>query len=140
MLRQTSSFFLLVLALLACTVTAFFHIAAPVTPGHVLFATKAETSLKKTELLDQVVKKTGVTKVMADKVLSAVTDSIAESLADGKKVSLVGFGSFGTSVRSARTARNPRTGEPIQVPETTVATFAPSKVLKDKVNHRTPEK
>lgn len=49
-------------------------------------------------------------------------------------VSLVGFGSFGTSVRSARTARNPRTGEPIQVPETTVATFAPSKVLKDKVN------
>lgn len=42
-------------------------------------------SLKKTELLDQVVKKTGVTKVMADKVLSAVTDSIAESLADGKK-------------------------------------------------------
>jgi DNA-binding protein HU-beta len=48
-------------------------------------------------------------------------------------VSLVGFGSFGTSVRSARMARNPRTGEPIQVPETTVATFAPSKVLKDKV-------
>ena len=41
--------------------------------------------MKKTELLDQVVKKTGVTKVMADKVLSAVTDSIAESLADGKK-------------------------------------------------------
>lgn len=46
----------------------------------------------------------------------------------------MGFGSFGTSVRSARTARNPRTGEPIQVPETTVATFAPSKVLKDKVS------
>lgn len=123
------------------------------------------------------VKKAGVTKVMADKVISALTDSIAESLADGKKgaccagavccwrvcaraavasaevidpspvpaytphatpVSLVGFGSFATSVRSARTARNPRTGEPIQVPETTVATFAPSKALKDKVNHRTP--
>eukprot|EP00624_Nannochloropsis_granulata_P001060 evm.model.NODE_1479_length_7697_cov_17.574900.1 len=85
MLRQSSSFFLLVLALLACTVAAFVRIAAPVAPRHVLFATKAETSLKKTELLDQVVKKTGVTKVMADKVLSAVTDSIAESLADGKK-------------------------------------------------------
>lgn len=53
-------------------------------------------------------------------------------------MSLVGFGSFGTSVRSARTARNPRTGEPIQVPETTVATFAPSKVLKDKVNDDSP--
>jgi len=43
MLRQSSSFFLLVLALLACTATAFFHIAAPVAPRHVLFATKAET-------------------------------------------------------------------------------------------------
>ncbi|TFJ85990.1 hypothetical protein NSK_002810 [Nannochloropsis salina CCMP1776] len=101
-----------------------------------MMATKAETSLKKTELLDQVVQKSGVTKAVADKVLAAVTDSIAESMADGKKVSLVGFGSFGTSVRSARMARNPRTGEPIQVPETTVATFAPSKVLKDKINHR----
>ena len=43
MLRQSSSFFLLVLALLACTATAFFHIAAPAAPRHVLFATKAET-------------------------------------------------------------------------------------------------
>lgn len=43
MLRQSSSFFLLVLALLACTVAAFVRIAAPVAPRHVLFATKAET-------------------------------------------------------------------------------------------------
>lgn len=43
MLRLSSSFFLLVLALLACTATAFFHVAAPVAPRHVLFATKAET-------------------------------------------------------------------------------------------------
>lgn len=43
MLRQSSSFFLLVLALLVCTATAFFHVAAPVAPHHVLFATKAET-------------------------------------------------------------------------------------------------
>lgn len=59
------------------------------TPGvqssHYIHLYRIKQSLKKTELLDQVVKKTGVTKVMADKVLSAVTDSIAESLADGKK-------------------------------------------------------
>jgi hypothetical protein len=58
---------------------------AGVESSHYIHLYRIKQSLKKTELLDQVVKKTGVTKVMADKVLSAVTDSIAESLADGKK-------------------------------------------------------
>lgn len=51
-------------------------------------------------------------------------------------MNLAGIGTFSPSVRAARTGRNPRTGEPLELPETTVVSFAPSKTLKDKLNNR----
>ncbi len=65
-----------------------------------------------------------------DAVLKAFEGAIARSLAQGGEVRIAGFGTFKTSQRSARTSRNPRTGEPVDVPARTAARFIPGKGLK----------
>ena len=67
--------------------------------------------MNKAELTAAIVKKTGFTKKDAEKALGTVTEVIAEALAAGEKVQVVGFGSFEVVNRAARVARNPRTGE-----------------------------
>lgn len=65
-----------------------------------------------------------------DAVLKAFEGAIARSLSHGGEVRIAGFGTFKTSQRSARTSRNPRTGEPVEVPARTAARFIPGKGLK----------
>lgn len=65
-----------------------------------------------------------------DAVLKAFEGAIARSLSQGGEVRIAGFGTFKTSERSARTSRNPRTGEPVEVPARTAARFIPGKGLK----------
>ena len=70
----------------------------------------------------------------AEAAVNAMLSGIAASLARGEAVSLLGFGSFGTRNRPARTGRNPRTGETLEIAASTVATFKAGKPLRDAVN------
>ena len=85
------------------------------------------------ELVDKIAEKSGVTKKQADAILSAALDSIIEAVSDGQKVTLVGFGTFEPRDRKAREGRNPKTGEALTIPATTVPAFSAGKLFKEKV-------
>jgi DNA-binding protein HU-beta len=89
--------------------------------------------MNKGELVDKVSEKAGVTKKQADSVLSAAIESIMEAVSKGDKVTLVGFGSFEPRDRKAREGRNPKTGEAMEIPATTVPAFSAGKQFKDLV-------
>ena len=89
--------------------------------------------MNKTELIAAVAAKTGLTKKDAEKVLNATIDTITESLVQGDKVNVSGFGIFEVKAREARVGRNPRTKEAIQIPATRLPVFKASKALKDSV-------
>ena len=74
-----------------------------------------------------------VSKAKAAAVLSSVLESITDALSEGDKVTFVGFGTFSTSDRAARTGRNPQTGATIQISATTVPKFKAGKKLKEAV-------
>lgn len=90
--------------------------------------------MNKAELIASVADKTGLTKKDSERAVNAVMASIEGALAEGKRVSLVGFGSFEVRDRKARQGRNPRTGEAIQVPAAKVPAFKPGKALRESVN------
>ena len=90
--------------------------------------------MNKTELIAEVAKKCAMSKKDAEKAINATFDTIADALCAGEKVQLVGFGGFETKKREARTGRNPRTKETIEIPATTVPVFKAGKALKDKVS------
>ncbi|MDR0419289.1 MAG: HU family DNA-binding protein [Prevotellaceae bacterium] len=79
--------------------------------------------MNKAELIDAMANKAHLTKVDAKKALDAFTETVTKSLKKGDRVALVGFGTFSVSQRSARTGRNPRTGEPIKIKAKKVAKF-----------------
>ena len=89
--------------------------------------------MNKTELVAAVAQKTGLTKKDAEKVVNATIESITESLVNGDKVNVSGFGIFEVKARAARTGRNPRTNENIEIPATKLPAFKASKTLKDAV-------
>jgi DNA-binding protein HU-beta len=90
--------------------------------------------MNKQELIGQVADTTGLGRSDAVKAVEAVFDSIGAALKRGDEVRLVGFGTFSCSRRKASTGRNPRTGEPMQIKESTQPKFKPGKGLKDSVN------
>ena len=90
--------------------------------------------MNKAELVQNVAEKTGLTKKDSEKAVIAVFDSIQAALKAGDKVQLVGFGTFETRGRGARTGRNPRSGETIQIPASKVPAFKAGKALKDAVS------
>lgn len=89
--------------------------------------------MNKTELVAAVATKAELSKKDAEAAVKAVVDSITEALADGEKVALVGFGTFDVKTRAARTGKNPRTGEVIEIPEAKVPSFKAGSALKDAV-------
>ena len=89
--------------------------------------------MNKTELVEAVAEKMNTTKKEAEAAVSAFTETVKEALAEGKKVQLVGFGSFEVRERSARKGRNPQTGEELDIPATKVPAFKPGKGFKDVV-------
>jgi DNA-binding protein HU-beta len=92
--------------------------------------------MNKTELIDAIAKEAGLSKKDAGKALDALTDTITKTLKKKDKVALVGFGTFQTSKRAARTGRNPQTGAEIKIPAATVPKFTAGKGLKDAVNKK----
>ena len=89
--------------------------------------------MNKTELIAEIAKKAGLSKKDAEKALNAALDTVAETLAAGEKVQLVGFGGFEVKNREARMGRNPKTKEAIEIPATKLPVFKAGKALKDKV-------
>ena len=89
--------------------------------------------MNKTELVAAIADKTDLTKKDAELALTAVVESITEALAKGDKVQLIGFGSFEVKNRAARTGRNPKTKEAIEIPASKYPVFKAGKALKDKV-------
>ena len=90
--------------------------------------------MNKTELIAAVAEKAEISKKDAEKAVKAFTDAVAEELAKGGKVQLVGFGNFEVSERPAREGRNPRTGETMTIASSKTPKFKPGKALKDEIN------
>ena len=90
--------------------------------------------MNKAELIDAIAESADISKASASRALDAVIGSVTNALQGGDQVSLVGFGTFHVKERSARTGRNPQTGQPIEIKAAKVPGFKPGKVLKDAVN------
>jgi len=99
-----------------------------------LKAFKEEINMNKTELVAAVAEKAGLQKKDAEKAVAAFISSVSDALVAGEKVQLVGFGTFETRSREARTGKNPRTGEAIKIAASKVPAFKAGKALKDIVN------
>ncbi len=89
--------------------------------------------MNKADLINHVAGSAGLSRTAASDAVEAVIGGITSTLATGDSVSLVGFGTFSVADRAARTARNPRTGETINVPASKAPKFKPGKALKDAV-------
>lgn len=83
--------------------------------------------MNKADLVDVLALEVGITKREAEVVLNAFMDAVVKSVARGEKVTLVGFGTFDASQRNARTGRNPKTNEPLEIPAKRVARFKAGK-------------
>jgi DNA-binding protein HU-beta len=88
----------------------------------------------KAEMLDAVAESAGVSKTDAERTLGAFFDHVVAEAKKGEKVAWPGFGSFSTTERSARTGRNPQTGEPVQIKASTAMKFSASSALKEALN------
>ncbi len=86
------------------------------------------------DLLRAIAAETGTTSKSCNAILNAFTDTVINAVADGDKISLVGFGSFYTINRKARTGRNPATGEKLNIPAKTFPKFTPGKNFKEMVD------
>lgn len=89
--------------------------------------------MNKQALVELVHEKVGGTKVQAEEIVNGIFDAIVSTLSKGGEVSIAGIGIFSVKARAARTARNPKTGEAVQVPATKVPKFRAAKALKDAV-------
>ena len=92
--------------------------------------------MNKSELSSALAAKTGFSKKDSEKAVNSFIEVITETLTSGEKVQVVGFGSFEVKDRPARTARNPRTGEEIQIQASKAPVFKAGKALKDAVNNK----
>lgn len=90
--------------------------------------------MNKTELIDVVADSADISKASASRALDAVLEGITDALKKDDTVTLVGFGTFSVRQREARTGRNPRTGEEIQIKASKVPGFKAGKALKDAIN------
>ena len=90
--------------------------------------------MNKNDLISSVSEGAGLSKADAGKAVDSVFDSITGSLKSGTEVRLVGFGTFSVTRRQASRGRNPRTGEPIQIPASNQPKFKAGKGLKEAVN------
>lgn len=86
--------------------------------------------MNKGDLIDAIAQDTGLTKVASERVLDSLTNNATKALERGEKVKFIGIGSLKVIRRNARTGRNPRTGQPLQIPAKNVVRYLQSKLLK----------
>lgn len=89
--------------------------------------------MNKRDLIARIAQDTGATKSSAAAAVDALLDTMTHALKKGEAITFVGFGSFKTSLRRARMAKNPRTGDPIKIPKRRVVRFTAGKALKSAV-------
>ncbi len=92
--------------------------------------------MNKTELIDAIAKETGLSKKDSGKAVDAFVDTVTKALKKKDKVQLIGFGTFETAKRAARTGKNPQTGAAIKIPASIAPKFKAGKALKDAVNKK----
>jgi len=92
--------------------------------------------MNKEELVQEVAKKTKVSQKQVDETLAAIVDTIVKTVSKGKKVTLIGFGTFEPRKRAARTGRNPQTGKELKIPAKTVPAFSAGKKFKELVGKK----
>lgn len=90
--------------------------------------------MTKADIVEEIAESTDLNKKEAFVVVDLIIENIKKALSEGDKIELRGFGSFKVKMRKQRTARNPRTGETVDVPAKLVPFFKVSKALKEKVN------
>ena len=92
--------------------------------------------MNKTELVEAIAKQTGLSKKDSEASVKAFVEVVTKELKKKGKVQLVGFGTFETAKRAARTGKNPQTGAALKIPAATVPKFKAGKALKDAVNKK----
>jgi DNA-binding protein HU-beta len=90
--------------------------------------------MTKADLIDSIATKADIPKQKAEEIVNRVFDDIVSALKTGDKVNISGFGTFSVSERKARTGRNPKTGETIQIASSRAAKFKAGKTLKDSLS------
>lgn len=90
--------------------------------------------LNKPEIVQIIAKETGESKAAVERVLASLETTVTDAVTEGREVKLSGFLAFAKSLRSARTVKNPRTGEDVQVPEQSTVRIRPLSGFRRKVN------
>ncbi len=90
--------------------------------------------MNKGDLVNKIAENANLSKAQATEALEATLAAISETLKEGDKASLIGFGTFSVTHREARTGRNPQTGKAINIPAKNVVKFKPGKVLTEAMN------
>ena len=90
--------------------------------------------MNKSELIEAIAESADISKAAAGRAVDGFIDAVSGALKEGDQVTLVGFGTFLVRERDARTGRNPRTGETINIPASKLPAFKAGKALKDSVN------
>ena len=90
--------------------------------------------MTKAELIESVASKVDLPRAVAERAVNTMFDDIVDALKRGEKVNISGFGTFSVSERKARTGRNPKTGESIEIAASKAAKFKAGKTLKDSLN------
>ena len=96
--------------------------------------------MNKSDLIEAIAEKSGLSKADATRALNAFTESVGEAMERGDDVVLVGFGTFLVKDRPAREGRNPKTGEPLKIAASKSPSFRAGKSLKELVNNKAPAK
>ncbi len=107
---------------------------------NVHFKKRGLNTMNKEELVQEVSKKSKVTQKETGEIINALMETIEKTVAKGKKVTLVGFGTFESRKRAARTGRNPQTGKEIKIAAKTVPAFSAGKKFKEAVNGKVAAK
>lgn len=92
--------------------------------------------MNKNELITAISEKTGYSKKVVEEIVNAHNSTVVDTIASGDKIQLVGFGTYDSSTRAARVAKNPQTGEEIKVPTKRVPKFKPGKAFKEAVENK----
>lgn len=92
--------------------------------------------MNKAELIEELALRAGLKKQKAKKVLDAYMEIVTEKMSEKEEIALIGFGTFIPRAQSTRLARNPKTGEPVQIPERTTVKFKPGKFLLEAMNKK----
>lgn len=90
--------------------------------------------MNKAELINAIANETGLSKKDTEATINSFVNVVSTALENKDKVQLVGFGTFETRERAARTGKNPQTGEALNIPASIAPAFKPGKALKEKVN------